>query len=40
LTVIIEGRQCRDSMSGESFGATVTVMLDQKKYQGCGRALH
>ncbi len=40
LTVIIEGRQCRDSMSGESFGATVSVTLDQKKYQGCGRALH
>jgi membrane-bound inhibitor of C-type lysozyme len=40
LTVVIEGRQCRDSMSGEYFETTVSVKLDQKKYQGCGRALH
>ena len=40
LTVIIEGRQCRDTMSGESFGATVSVTLDQNTYLGCGRALH
>jgi len=40
LTVVLEGRQCRDSMSGEYFATTVSVKLDQKKYQGCGRALH
>jgi putative lipoprotein len=40
LTVVIEGRQCRDSMSGEYFGTTVSVKLNQKKYKGCGRALH
>ena len=40
LTVLIEGRRCRDSMSDESFKTTVSVTLDQKKYQGCGRALH
>ena len=40
LTVVIEGRQCTDSMSGDAFEATVWVQLDQKHYQGCGRALH
>jgi membrane-bound inhibitor of C-type lysozyme len=40
LTVVLEGRQCRDTMSGERFETTVSVKLDQKKYQGCGRALH
>lgn len=40
LRVVIEGRQCRDTMSGEYFETTVRVRLDQKKYQGCGRALH
>ena len=40
LTVVIEGRRCRDSMSGEYFATTVSVELDQNKYQGCGRALH
>jgi len=27
-------------MSGEAFETTVTVILDGKKYQGCGKALH
>ena len=40
LTVVIEGRQCRDTMSGEYFETAVTVNLDQKEYRGCGRALH
>jgi hypothetical protein len=25
---------------GEAFETTVTVILDGKKYQGCGKALH
>jgi uncharacterized membrane protein len=40
LTVIIEARQCTDSMSGDAFETTVWVQLDQKYYRGCGRALH
>jgi uncharacterized membrane protein len=40
LVVLIEGRSCQDTMSGESFDATVTVALDGKEYRGCGKALH
>ena len=40
LTVVIEGQPCMDSMSGETFAAQVSVMLNQKRYLGCGRALH
>jgi putative lipoprotein len=38
--ILIEGRSCRDSMSGEAFDTTVTVTLDNKEYRGCGKALH
>jgi membrane-bound inhibitor of C-type lysozyme len=40
MSVIIVGRRCHDTMSGEAFEATVTVILDGKKYRGCGKALH
>ncbi|NIS78931.1 MAG: phosphatase PAP2 family protein [Anaerolineales bacterium] len=40
LTVVIQARPCRDSMSGEPFEASVTVILDDKKYRGCGKAMH
>lgn len=40
LAVRIVGRHCRDTMSGEVFETIVTVILDAKKYQGCGKALH
>ena len=40
LSVIIVGRRCLDTMSGEAFETTVTVILDGKKYRGCGKALH
>ena len=40
LTIIIEGRPCRDTMSGESFDTSVHVALDHQRFQGCGRALH
>jgi len=40
LSVILVGRRCRDTMSGEAFETTVSVILDGKKYQGCGKALH
>ena len=38
-SVLIEGKPCVDSMSGESFQTTVTVTFDGKIYAGCGRAL-
>jgi len=40
LMIVIEGRRCHDSMSGEALESTVTVTLDGKNYRGCGRALH
>ena len=40
LTVVIEGRPCHDSMSGEPFESSVTVILDDKQYRGCGKSLH
>ena len=30
----------QDTMSGEAFETTVTVVLDGKEFRGCGRALH
>ena len=38
-SVLIEGKSCTDSMSGEAFETTVTVNLDGQTYKGCGRAL-
>jgi len=40
LAVLIEGRGCTDTMSGEEFEVTVTVTLDDITYRGCGRPLH
>ena len=40
LSVILKGSRCNDTMSGEAFETTVTVILDGKKYRGCGKALH
>jgi membrane-bound inhibitor of C-type lysozyme len=40
LSVILKGRRCSDTMSGEAFETTVRVILDGKEYRGCGKALH
>ena len=40
MTLLIEGQSCHDTMSGELFDTTVTVILDGKTYRGCGKALH
>lgn len=40
LELILNGTKCSDTMSGESFETKVTVILDGKKFNGCGRALH
>jgi len=39
LEVLLEGRECADSMSGEIFAVTVRVTLDGRDHNGCGRAL-
>lgn len=38
-SVLIEGKPCVDSMSGESFQTTVIVTLEGRNLKGCGRAL-
>jgi len=40
IELVIKGDPCRDSMSGEAFPTTVSVLINNKKYRGCGRALH
>ena len=40
LEVVITGQPCRDSMSGEAFPASVAVRLNDRRYSGCGKALH
>ncbi len=40
IAVTITGTRCQDSMSGETFSATVSVVLNNTRYSGCGRALH
>lgn len=40
LTVTIIGTSCQDTMSGESFESRVIVELDDKLFNGCGKALH
>jgi len=37
LRVEIEDSPCYDTMSGERFEASVMVVLDGKRHQGCGR---
>jgi uncharacterized membrane protein len=40
VEVVIKGMPCQDSMSGEAFSAVVTVLINNKRYRGCGKALH
>jgi len=40
IEVVIKGDPCRDSMSGEAFSTTVSVAVNDKRYTGCGKALH
>jgi uncharacterized membrane protein len=40
IDVMIEGKACQDSMSGEPFESRVTVRLGGYTLSGCGRALH
>ena len=40
VEIVIKGIPCQDSMSGEAFSAAVTVLINNKRYMGCGKALH
>ena len=40
VEIVIKGIPCQDSMSGEAFSAAVTVFINNKRYMGCGKALH
>lgn len=38
-SVLIEGKPCTDTMSGEKFQVTVTLTVSGQMLKGCGRAL-
>ena len=40
LTLVLEGRLCRDSMSDDTYETTVMLIIDGKTLHGCGKALH
>jgi membrane-bound inhibitor of C-type lysozyme/uncharacterized membrane protein len=40
IEAVLIGRTCSDTMSGEAFETTVSVLLDGRLYRGCGRSLH
>ena len=40
ITITIQGRDCRDSMSGEAFSSQVEISWHGQSLRGCGRALH
>jgi uncharacterized membrane protein len=40
ITITIQGRDCRDSMSGEAFSSQVEISWRGQSLRGCGRALH
>jgi putative lipoprotein len=40
LEIVLEGKSCADTMSGEKFETTVTVTFDGTSLAGCGKPLH
>ncbi len=40
LSISLSAKLCKDTMSDQSFSSTVSVRLDNKKFTGCGKALH
>lgn len=40
LKLSIQAKPCNDSMSGKAFDSSVTLMLNEKVFRGCGRTLH
>ncbi len=39
VTVEIRGQRCTDVMSGEVFAVSVSIIMTDKRLEGCGRAL-
>jgi len=40
LSITLSAKPCADTMSDRSFSSTVSIRLDNKKFTGCGQALH
>ena len=40
IEVVITGTTCHDSMSGEAFSSSVSVLINDRRLDGCGRPLH
>ena len=40
LSITLSAKPCADTMSDRSFSSTVSIRLDNKKFIGCGKALH
>jgi hypothetical protein len=40
IAITIQGRDCRDSMSGEVFSSQVEINWREQTLRGCGKALH
>jgi len=40
VDILIEGKTCYDSMSGNKFESKVSIKINGKTYEGCGKALH
>ena len=40
LEVLLQLGPCQDSMSGQEFETRVSVELDGRRFEGCGKALH
>ena len=40
LEVVITGKACQDTMHGDRFESAVSITLDGRSFNGCGKALH
>jgi membrane-bound inhibitor of C-type lysozyme len=40
VEIVITAAPCHDSMSGEAFSSTVSILVNGKRLEGCGRPLH
>ncbi|WP_428354319.1 MliC family protein [Methyloprofundus sp.] len=40
LSVTILGISCQDTMSDDTYESTVTIVLNEKSFKGCGKSLH
>ncbi|SHO46837.1 MliC family protein [Desulfopila aestuarii] len=40
MTIILKGKECFDTMSGEKYETTVIIRQYGNRLQGCGKALH